>query len=58
MAEFFSMDGYGGYIWPAYVLSVVILAGFVLVSLRSYRHAQKRVADLEANTSKAATTQG
>ena len=42
--EFFDamlhMGGYGGYIWPAYGLSIVVLAGVLIASLTSARKAE------------------
>ena len=45
LQEFFSMGGHGAYIWPAYILAAVVLAG-LLVS--SYQSTRKREAELAA----------
>ncbi|MFN0023657.1 MAG: heme exporter protein CcmD [Parvularculaceae bacterium] len=47
MSDFLSMGGYGGFVWPAYLVSAVTLfglAGFIL--LRAAR-ARQRLAELE-----------
>ena len=41
---FVHMGGYGGYVWPAYGLAVVLLALVLLTSLAAARRAE---ADLE-----------
>jgi heme exporter protein D len=38
------MGGYGGFVWPAYGLSVVVLTAVLVVSLRQVR---RREAELE-----------
>jgi len=40
MAEFFSMGGYGAYVWPSYVMTAVIMAVLLIVSMRSLRATQ------------------
>ena len=44
--EFLSMGGYGGYIWPAYLIATVILVGLLITSLRSVRGQEARLASL------------
>lgn len=44
--EFLSMGGYGGYIWPAYLIAAVILIGLLVTSLRSVRGQEARLASL------------
>lgn len=42
MADYFAMDGFAAYIWPAYGLSVVALGGliaFILIEARAAKHA-------------------
>ena len=43
MTEFFQMGGHGGYIWPAYGVSAIILAGFLFATLRRYRRLKKQI---------------
>ncbi|WP_040567301.1 heme exporter protein CcmD [Magnetospirillum molischianum] len=33
----FAMGGYAGYVWPAYGISVVVLIGVLVVSVRQVR---------------------
>ena len=37
MESFLSMGGYGAFVWPAYVLSALVMAGFLWQSLRELR---------------------
>ena len=48
MGELISMGGYGGYIWSAYGLSTVALAGLTLLSWRDHRIAKRRARELDA----------
>ena len=41
-SAFFAMGGYAVYVWPAYAVATVVLAGLVIVSLR-FRYEQKRL---------------
>ncbi len=43
--NFLAMGGYGAYVWPSYVLSALVLAGFLWQSLRDLRRYER---DLEA----------
>jgi heme exporter protein CcmD len=47
MAEFFAMGGYGGYIWPAYVISLAALAAAAIWTFAAERRVRKRLAQLE-----------
>jgi len=47
MSEFFAMGGYAAYVWPAYGLSVVAIAGLVYASFAALRAARRAVAALE-----------
>lgn len=44
--DFLSMGGYGGYIWPAYLIAAVVLVGLLVVSLRNARGQEARLAAL------------
>ena len=35
MSEFFAMGGYGGYIWPCYALTLIVLVGIAVSARRS-----------------------
>jgi len=37
MAEFFSMGGYGAYVWPSYIMTAVIMAVLLITSLRGLK---------------------
>ncbi|HLO78529.1 MAG TPA: heme exporter protein CcmD [Magnetospirillum sp.] len=44
LTSFLAMGGYGGFVWPAYALTVVVLAAVVVASIRA---ARAREAELE-----------
>ncbi|MEM7221766.1 MAG: heme exporter protein CcmD [Pseudomonadota bacterium] len=48
MQGFLAMGGHGGYIWPAFALTALVLIGFAVASLRDLRRAQKTLARQEA----------
>ncbi len=48
MSDFFEMGGYGGYVWPAYVISGVVLIGLIASVLRRAAKARRNLAALEA----------
>jgi heme exporter protein D len=37
LREYFAMGGYAAFIWPAYLIAVVVLVGLLAVSLRDLR---------------------
>ena len=43
MAEFFHMGGYGGYVWPAYLSSAIVLGGITAVIWRRRRRSQQQL---------------
>jgi heme exporter protein D len=45
MEKFLAMGGYAPFVWPAYGIALVVLAGLLVHSLVSYRRAQR---DLDA----------
>ncbi len=47
MAEFLAMGGYAGYVWPAYAIAALGLAGIALTTWRGLVKA-RREADQEA----------
>jgi len=47
MSGILAMGGYAAYVWPAYGVSVVLLGGAVIVTLRAYARAKARLAALE-----------
>lgn len=50
--SFFSMGGYGEFIWPSYIISLVALAGLGLMSWRWKRTLEARLKNLEAGSNK------
>jgi len=46
LMTFLSMGGYGGYIWPAYLIAAVVLLGLLVASLRGVRGQEARLAAL------------
>ena len=47
MASFFAMGGYAVYVWPAYIVSALVLAIAIVVSLQAHARAKKSVRQLE-----------
>ena len=47
MQEFLSMGGYGGYIWPAYLVSAAVLAALSVAIWRRGRNLSRRLKDTE-----------
>lgn len=50
MQEFFSMGGYGAYVWPSYGLSAVLLVGLLVASVRSLKSTEAEFQRLKAAT--------
>jgi heme exporter protein D len=48
---FIEMGGYGGYIWPAFGATALVLLGLLLVSLRSLRAREDALAALQSRRS-------
>jgi heme exporter protein CcmD len=51
MAEFFAMGGYAGYVWPAYIASILTLVVAVVLTLRAHAKARENVQRLELEIS-------
>jgi heme exporter protein CcmD len=47
MSGFWAMGGYGAFVWPAYGISALGLAGATLWTLGAWRRAKARLAALE-----------
>jgi heme exporter protein D len=45
--EFFEMGGYALYVWPAWILAVLILGGLAWISRSARRQARAQLADIE-----------
>ena len=50
IAKFLEMGGYAAYVWPALGLTVGVLAGLLIASLKSARRREAELARLEAET--------
>jgi len=48
LTSFLEMGGYGGYVWPAFALSAVVLVALLVESLRRLRTGERALARLEA----------
>ena len=48
MAEYFAMDGYAGFIWPAYGITALVTLGLIVWSVRGHRVVKARIAAREA----------
>lgn len=46
MAEFFAMNGYAHYVWPAYGTAFILLAALLLSSLRRRRRLKKDLGEV------------
>ncbi len=46
MSAFLEMGGYAAFVWPAYAVSVLGLAGMIVLTLRSYVRAKARLREL------------
>jgi heme exporter protein D len=49
MAHFFAMGGYAAFVWPAYAASLIGIGGIVILTLRDYGRAKRRLAELESD---------
>ena len=45
--EFLRMGGYAAYVWPAYAVTGIVMAGLLVHSLRGYRKAQRALEALQ-----------
>ena len=50
MGAFFDMGGYGGYVWPAWGIALVVLGALAVVSLRTMRARERELARLESDS--------
>jgi heme exporter protein D len=46
--DYLQMGGYAAFVWPAYGVSALVLAGLVLTSLAALKRSERTLADLEA----------
>jgi heme exporter protein D len=50
IVTFLEMGGYAAYVWPALGLTVLVLAGLLVASLKSVRRREAELARLEAES--------
>ena len=48
MQIFFHMDGYGGFVWPAFAATFIVMAALLIASLRSLKVRETTLAALQA----------
>ena len=48
LSDFLAMGGYAQFVWPAYGVALVVLAGLALGSVRRLRRSEADLAALEA----------
>ena len=48
LSELLAMDGYAGFVWPAYLIVAAVLAGLRIASRRSLKSAEGALRALEA----------
>ena len=51
MREFFSMGGYGAYVWAAYFLCMIVLGGTVAFSISNLRTLLRTLSDSQQGSS-------
>jgi len=47
MVQFLAMGGYAAYVWPAYAVSLTVLAAAVAWTLHAERRVRRRLVELE-----------
>jgi heme exporter protein D len=47
MMEFLAMGGYARFVWPAYGVALLVLAGMAVISLRAWRRQRRLWSALE-----------
>ena len=47
LTEFLAMGGYAVFVWPAYGVTVIVMAGLLVQSLRRYRRGQREFETLQ-----------
>jgi heme exporter protein D len=49
LRAFLQMDGYGGFVWPAFAVTVLVMSALLMATLRSLRAREATLAALKAN---------
>ena len=47
MADFLAMGGYAAFVWPAYGISFLVLAGAVIWTIAAERAARRRLSQVQ-----------
>ena len=47
MSSFFEMGGYGGFVWPAYAVTVIVMAALLVASLYTLRRREAELRILQ-----------
>lgn len=47
LQSYFAMNGYGSYIWPGYLLALVVMVGLLVISLRAAHAREAELAILQ-----------
>ena len=47
LRDFLAMGGYASFVWPAYAVAAIVLAGLGVHSLAAYRRCQRELARLQ-----------
>ena len=58
LTNFMSMSGYGQFIWPAFGISAILLAGILIHSQRFLRHTEKELHTQNSHETKLEVTAG
>ncbi len=49
LRAFLHMDGYGGFVWPAFAVTVLVMAALLMATLRSLKVREETLAALKAS---------
>ena len=47
LAQFLAMGGYARFVWPAYAMAVIVLGGFAIDTVVTYRKRQRALDEAE-----------
>lgn len=49
IARYFEMGGYAGFVWPAFILSALVLAGLSIHAVRALKRSEAALAEIGAS---------
>jgi len=49
IGDFLAMGGYAAFVWPAFAITIAVMAGLLLQSLAAYRRRRRELARLEGD---------